>query len=578
MSFLRNALDALPAQNTVLETFDRHGERARVTTGGELAGAVARFRSQLSRADDGSNLVALLFKPEETIEFLAAAFAAMSEGRTIVPLYPSWPAETQLAYLEAYRLSTLIHGSSFNNRAANWQREGAYSGRMIPFVWPDGSEGPAERLDPPSIADDHPCARIFTSGTSGKLAKLTEITTENIDAAVRNIQDLDFLHPGMCLHCPLSASHIFAFVVILGFLNLRPRRVIFSDVQFLSRLSQSRTGKIDGMILVPIVINRMRAAFYETLTANLDSRTAPPELQGLSRLSLKSRQRLKALVLRAEEAMIRLEVDGRVGTRGWGAIQIARKLFGRMIRARLGSPRFIVVGGAKPNLCSMAFLEVMGIRCLQGWGMTETTGPLAVCSLRDRYRGAFGTCGRLFGDTRAYIDEGELVVTGPQVARGYHEVDGTFVPFNGKKKTGDEAEIDSRGRLKVLGKASDRITTANGLNYNPIPLEEELHSLDLEGLHAIEEAVVIGDGRPRLGAVFYVREGTKDQEEVRGYLANLVEGVNSGRSVDERIAAWAVSETPFRDSGVLGPSGKVIRRRVEERYGHIFEEEMELVG
>jgi len=578
MSFLRNALEALPAQDTVLETFDRHGQRARMTTGGELAKAVARFRSQIARTKGASNLVALLFKPEETIEFLAAAFAAMAEGRTIVPLYPSWPAETQLAYLDAYRLSTLIHGASFQGRAATWLRDGAYSGRVIPFAWPDERQEPTEPLDPPFLSDDHPCARIFTSGTSGKLAKLTEISRENIDAAVRNIQVLDFLHPGMCLHCPLSASHIFAFVVILGFLALRPRRVLFSDVQFLSRLPQSRTGKIDGMILVPIVINRMRAAFYQTLTADLDAKTAPPELQGLARLSLKSRRRLKALVLRAEEAMIRLEVDGRVGARGWGSIQIARKLFGRMIRARLGSPRFVVVGGAKPNLGSMAFLEVMGIRCLQGWGMTETTGPLAVCSLRDRYRGAFGTCGRLFGDTRAYIDEGELVVMGPQVARGYYEVDGTFVPFHGKKKTGDEAEIDLRGRLKVLGKSSDRITTANGLNYNPIPMEEELHALDLEGMHAIEEVVVIGDGRPRLGAVFFLREGSTDADEVRGYLANLVDGVNSGNSVDERIAAWTVSETPFRDSGILGPSGKLIRRRVEERYGHIFEEEMELVG
>src|SRR5688572_2255955 len=198
MSFLRNALEALPAQDTVLETFDRHGERARVTTGGELADAVARFRSQLARQDDGSNLVALLFKPEETIEFLAAAFAAMSEGRTIVPLYPSWPAETQLAYLDAYRLSTLVHGGSFQNRAANWLRDGSYSGRMIPFAWPGAEYTPPERrLDPPDIPDDHPCARIFTSGTSGKLAKLTEITRENIDAAVRNIEVLDFLHPGM---------------------------------------------------------------------------------------------------------------------------------------------------------------------------------------------------------------------------------------------------------------------------------------------------------------------------------------------------------------------------------------------
>src|SRR5687768_1231978 len=105
MSFLRNALEALSAAGSILETFDRHGERVRSLTGWDMVDAVARFRSAISRGGaEEPKVVALLFKPEETIEFLVASFAALAEGYTIVPLYPNWSAETQLAYIDAYRL------------------------------------------------------------------------------------------------------------------------------------------------------------------------------------------------------------------------------------------------------------------------------------------------------------------------------------------------------------------------------------------------------------------------------------------------------------------------------------------
>ena len=420
------------------------------------------------------------------------------------------------------------------------------------------------------IPADHPCAWIFTSGTSGQLAKLTEITLENIETAIANIRDIDFVYPGMTLHNPLSTSHIFAFAVILGLLAIKPRRLIFSDVQYLARLPESRTGKVNAMILVPMVLNRMRSGFYEKLTMRAIPKTAPASLRRLGRIPWAARRQLKRIVQKAEEAIIDLEQGRRIGLRRRTAILTARRVFGPMLRERLGSPDFVVVGGAKPNLHAMAFFEVMGICCLQGWGMTETTGPLAVCTLGDRFNGAFGTCGSLFTNSKAYIEDGELVVEGPQIARGYHDPSGAFVPFNGKKRTGDYAEFDADGRLRVIGKASDRITTENGLNYNPIPLEEGLLALDLEKAQRLEEVVVIGDGQPRLGAVFFVAAGAEHDDETRHYLESCLKVFNASRAVDERIESWALSPTSFKESGFLGPTGKVIRRLVEENYAAIF--------
>lgn len=588
MTVLRNVLEALPESSVVFETFDRTGAVAGRITGEQLIACALQFRSSLdglplerSRSGRPSGL-ALLFKPEETIEMLVAAFAAMSRGITVVPLYPNWSAETQLEYLEAYRLKVVCTGPGFRSRAESWaQSPGLVVEQSLAVdlstLLPSAADRAPREL-PFDLSADDPCALIFTSGTSGKLAKLTEISLRNLEAAIENIKDLDFLTPGMSIHCPLSASHIFAFVAILGFLAVRPRRVIFSDVQYLQRLPEARTGKVDGLILVPIVINRMRAGFYERLVQKLDPRTVPPELKSLARIPLPARKLLKRLALRAERAVIDLETTGSTNPAGWAAVQLARKLFGKLFQSRLGSPGFVVVGGAKPNLQAMAFLEVMGIRCLQGWGMTETTGPLAVCRLGDRFRGAFGTCGTLFPRTKAYVEDGELVVEGPQIATGYHQPDGSFVAFNGQKRTGDHAEFDPAGRLRVLGKASDRITTENGLNYNPIPLEEDLHALDLLDRQLVEEAVVIGDAQPRLGAVFFLREGVARDEGTRAYLEALLRRFNDGRPVDERVGPWSWSDLPFKESGVLGPSGKLIRRRVEERFQHIFARDTELVS
>ncbi|MBI4583879.1 MAG: AMP-binding protein [Planctomycetes bacterium] len=591
MSILHKILSGLHTADVVLETYDRQGNCVLQLSGREFAQAACSNRRAFSgwatAGYNGHKVVGLLFKSEETIEFLVTAFAALAEGFTVVPFYPNWSAELQLRYLLQYRIRAMAVGQGFARRVEDWgehldrivkipqvkacpidEKDGPIDEKGGPM---DGSAGQAGLDYPESLPESHPCAWIFTSGTSSAVPKCTVISLSNIAAAIDNIQKLDFLYPGMTLHSPLSTSHIFAFVVVLGFLAIRPRRILFSDVQYLARLPQERIGKIDGLILVPIVLNRLRSSFYEQLMG-----LGPLRHPMLEKIPLRLRRLLKSFVQQAEETVVAVETGNLARFLFWPKVAVARWLFGRKIRERLGSPDFVVVGGAKPSLQSMAFLDVMGVRCLQGWGMTETTGPLAVCSLSDRFRGAFGTCGELFDQTRAYLDNGELIIEGPQVAEGYVEPDGTFVPFHGVKRTGDYAEFDRRGRLKVLGKVSDRITLTNGLNYNPLLLEEALLAADLSRNHLLEEAVVIGDGQPRLGCVFFLREpqnlNSEKGFEVRQYLASLVREYNLSQPVDEHIGPWTIHPAALRESEFLGPSGKLRRRLVEGQFQHLFEE------
>ncbi len=575
MGTLKELVEGLPDLGVGLEAFDRRGDRVRELDGAGMLGAIRAYRSRLGPLRSGERQrVALLFKSEEAIEFLIAAFAAMSHGFTVVPLYPNWDDATQQLYMRRYGIRLLAVGDGFAARADGWGELLDHSLRVSlvsdHMPAPDDTGGSGD-LFASDMASDHPVAWIFTSGTSSDIAKCTEISLGNIEAAIENIRALDFLRAGMTVHCPLSASHIFAFVVIMGFLAVRPRRVLFSDVQNLARLPQEKTGKVDALILVPIVLNRMRGGFYEKLTSDLSGRV-PAELRKLARIPPPVRRGLKRLVRKAEDGLIALEAGRLRGRLALPAILTARKLFGKMFQGRLGTPDFVVIGGAKPNLHSMAFLEVMGVRVLQGWGMTETTGPLCVCDLNDRRRGAFGTCGRLFPGVGAIIEEGELIVTGPQIATGYVEPGGTLVPFEGRKRTGDRAAFDGRQRLKVLGKVSDRITTDNGLNYFPIPMEDAIKTADSNRDAILEEAIVIGDAKPRLGCVFFLREGLDANPSAEDYCRQLVRDHNAARPVDEHIGPWVVSPRSLKDAGGIGPTGKLVRRVVEAEFSSIYGE------
>jgi acyl-coenzyme A synthetase/AMP-(fatty) acid ligase len=152
------------------------------------------------------------------------------------------------------------------------------------------------------------------------------------------------------------------------------------------------------------------------------------------------------------------------------------------------------------------------------------------------------------------------------------EPDGSLKPFGGRLRTGDFARFDRQGRLKVLGKVSDRITLQNGLNYNPVHFEELIQAFDVRLDNVLEQAVIIGDGQARLGCVFYLREPHEPTESIRSYLGFLLREINATLPVDEHIGPWVLSPQRLREADVLGPSAKLIRRRIEENWAVLFEE------
>ena len=256
---------------------------------------------------------------------------------------------------------------------------------------------------------------------------------------------------------------------------------------------------------------------------------------------------------------------------------LADKLVLHKIRGALGgAAQFAISGGAPLGERLGHFFRSLGLTVLEGYGLTETTAPTAVNRPQNI---KIGTVGPAFSGTSIRIaDDGEIQVKGPHVFRGYHNNDAaTAAAFDGEWfRTGDLGTMDDEGCLTITGRKKEIIVTAGGKNVAPAVLEDRLRGHPL-----VSQVVVVGDGRPFIGALV-----TLDAEMLPGWLAghNLpamdvaaaakshavlaaleraVERTNQVVSRAESIRKFRVLTTEFTEvNGYLTPSMKVKRDQV----------------
>jgi len=196
-------------------------------------------------------------------------------------------------------------------------------------------------------------------------------------------------------------------------------------------------------------------------------------------------------------------------------LRVQHRLAGRLVHAKLraalgGRARFAISGGAPLGERLGHFYRGIGVRVLEGYGLTETTAPTSV-NMPDLIK--VGTVGPAFPGTRVRVDEaGEIWVAGPHVFRGYrHDEEATrAVLVDGWFRTGDLGTLDEDGYLRITGRSKEIIVTAGGKNVAPAVLEDRLRGHPL-----VSQVVVVGDQRPFIGALV-----TLDEEMLPGWLAN----------------------------------------------------------
>ncbi|WP_069386825.1 AMP-dependent synthetase/ligase [Cellulosimicrobium cellulans] len=261
-------------------------------------------------------------------------------------------------------------------------------------------------------------------------------------------------------------------------------------------------------------------------------------------------------------------------------------VFKKLRHALGGQAKFAVSGGAPLGERLGHFYRGIGVRILEGYGLTETTAPTSVNRPSSTRIGTVGT--QLPGCAVRIAEDGEILLKGHHVFRGYHNneqatrealVDGWF-------RTGDLGSLDEDGYLRITGRKKEIIVTAGGKNVAPAVLEDRIRAHAL-----VSQCVVVGDQKPFIGALvtldpeglpgwatmhgkgeMTVEEAAKDPD-VLAALDAAVTRANQAVSRAESIRKFTVLTTDFTvENGYLTPSLKVKRSEVLKDFASDIEQ------
>ena len=242
--------------------------------------------------------------------------------------------------------------------------------------------------------------------------------------------------------------------------------------------------------------------------------------------------------------------------------------------------RVAVCGAAPTSPELLEYFHALGIPLIEGYGQTETTGLISVNRPESSRVGTVGE--PIPGIEVALADDGEILVRGPNVFKGYlkdSELTAKTIDGNGWLHTGDIGAWEN-GYLKIIDRKKDIIITAGGKNIAPAYIENKLKFSP-----HIQDAVVIGDRKKYLIALILIDEENvtkfaQDRRipfstfqdltrhpEVFRLIAGEVEKVNRTLSQAESVKRFALLPRRFyEEEGDVTPTKKVKRTAITTRY------------
>jgi long-chain acyl-CoA synthetase len=265
-------------------------------------------------------------------------------------------------------------------------------------------------------------------------------------------------------------------------------------------------------------------------------------------------------------------------------VRLAERLVLTPLREKLtgGRLRFFISGGAPLNEKVEEFFWALGVKILQGWGLTEaTSGVTSNTEELHRYR----TVGIPMPGTQIRIaDDGEVLVQGPGVMNGYkNKPEATAECIsNGWLNTGDMGFVDQDGFLTITDRKKDLIKTSGGKYVAPLPIEAQL-----ENDRYVKSSLVVGDQRPYVVALIVPDwpalsadtgitgepKRLANDSRIRDRYEALVNSVNQGLASFESIKYFTLLDRDFSEAdGELTPTLKKKRRVISQHFGAEIDE------
>ncbi|MFR9676704.1 AMP-dependent synthetase/ligase [Streptomyces sp. TR06-5] len=273
------------------------------------------------------------------------------------------------------------------------------------------------------------------------------------------------------------------------------------------------------------------------------------------------------------------------------ALRLRHKLFDRLVYRKLravlgGRATHAISGGAALGERLGHFYRGIGFTVLEGYGLTESCAATAF-NPSDRQK--IGTVGQpLPGSVVRIADDGEVMLHGEHLFTGYwnNETATSEALSDGWFHTGDIGTLDADGYLTITGRKKEILVTAGGKNVAPALIEDRIRAHAL-----VAECIVVGDGRPFVGALLTVDEeflprwaeenGKADlsheallsDPDLLAELQTAVDTGNAAVSRAESVRKFRLLQTQFtEESGHLTPSLKLKRGVVAKDFAAEIEE------
>jgi len=261
---------------------------------------------------------------------------------------------------------------------------------------------------------------------------------------------------------------------------------------------------------------------------------------------------------------------------------LADKLVFQKIREKLGGRlRYPIAGGAPLSVETLKFFEALGMRIIEGYGMTEAH---LIITLTPYGKTRYGSCGRAIGGVELRIaDDGEILVKGPTLMQGYYnnpEATAEVIDADGWLHTGDVGHLDEDGYLFITDRKKNIIVTSGGKNVASAPIENRLKQSKY-----IEEVCLVGNHRKFISAILIPNlealktwarahsiEAGSNQElvshpDVIAFIDQELKILQMELARFETVKKFILLAEPLSiEDGELTPSLKIRRSVIEKRY------------
>lgn len=490
---------------------DKYSEKPVFSTGmtyGEAIKLVEERGAFLQKNGYGrGDVIALL--SENSIEYCITFMAITSIGAVVLPVDPNLDRAKYTGMLKQAKCGTVFTTPEFR---------GCFQNVNVFLTTLSENLEPRVKFKKQDIKEDDISSLFYTSGTTGE-PKIVQLTHANIFKTAYANAAFFRITPDDMFLCLIPLFH--AYALIAAFMGPVANG---SSICILNSLKGPDIMKC--LAENPVTIFPAVPLMWEMIMDGIISK---------AKNASKTEYRIFLFFLRYGNLF-----------RKSGLSILPDKVFYQIRRAFGRNIRILISGGAPLKKIYARYYSSMGFSLIEGYGLSESTGPITVSSDKKNIAGSIG---KPLNGNEIRLDHvnsegvGEICLKGNAVMPGYYDNDrlnSEVFDTEGFFHTGDLGRIDRDGNIFITGRSKNVIVLPSGKNVYP----EELEGFYKESAH-ISEIAVFGINRKNEESVFAVIVPVIKNESSYGIIKAELERMNTGLPSYKTVSGFAVSFDPL---------------------------------